>query len=100
VKGVIQKSDKHGIGEQGDISIVRIKGIVIGSIANEFGNVSTSEWCRNDRVRVPFQIVAQQFMIKNLVIPFCRVQGLRQVTTWMVLLIFISLKEHGSGSNK
>jgi len=63
----------------------------------------------NNRVRVPFKVMApfsersddsKQFPIKDLVVSFCWVQGLGQVTAWMILSIVIGLKEHHSGSHE
>jgi hypothetical protein len=63
----------------------------------------------DDRVWVSFKVMmpfsehpndSEQFPIKDLVFSFCWVQGLGQVTAWMILSIIISLKEHSSGCHK
>jgi hypothetical protein len=63
----------------------------------------------DNQVRVPFKVMApfsersddsEQFSIEDLVVSFCWVQGLGQVTARMILSVVISLKEHRSGSHK
>jgi hypothetical protein len=63
----------------------------------------------DDRVQVPFKVMAplgecsdnsEQFPVKDLVITFGRVQGLREVTTGVISTIVISLKEYCSSSDE
>jgi hypothetical protein len=63
----------------------------------------------DDRVQVPFKVMApfgecsdnsEQFPVKDLVITFGRVQGLREVTTGVISTIVIGLKEYCSSSDE
>jgi len=63
----------------------------------------------DNQVWVPFKVMApfsecsddgEQFPIEDLVVSFCWVQGLGQVTAWMILSIVIGLKEHRSSSHE
>jgi hypothetical protein len=63
----------------------------------------------DNRVWVPFKIMtplcertddSEQFSVEDLVISFSRVQGLGQVTAWMILSIIIGLKKYRSSSHE
>ena len=58
----------------------------------------------NHGMGIPFEKVSprfesaddsKEFTVVNLVIPLCRVQGLREITAGVVRPIAISLKEYG-----
>jgi hypothetical protein len=63
----------------------------------------------DNRVWVSFKVMtpfsertdnSEQFPIEDLVVSFCWVQRLGQVTTWMILSIIIGLKEYCSGGHE
>ena len=63
----------------------------------------------DNRVRVPFEVVSpclesadyrKEFSIIDLIVSFCRVEGLREIGAWVVGSILISLEENCSSCNK
>jgi hypothetical protein len=63
----------------------------------------------NDRVRVSFKVMppcfqgtddSEEFSIIDLVVSFCRVEGLQKISARVICSIFISLEQNCTGRNK